>query len=145
MKAFLENIDWNKLNNDKGKVTAEIIFKDSVSRDEFHKLFNNVFEVEILNASKKIEKIKELKFDIFNKKQKPLYENMVTLANKLNEVIDKLNEMENKKMTDDEFVKEFCSKCINRKGFDDVCEIRKNIKGEPQCINFEKEKKENNE
>lgn len=30
MKAFLENIDWNKLNNDKGKVTAEIIFKDSV-------------------------------------------------------------------------------------------------------------------
>lgn len=97
MKAFLENIDWNKLNNDKGKVTAEIIFKDSVSLDEFHKLFNNVFEVEILNTSKKIEKIKELKFDIFNKKQKPLYENMVTLANKLNEVIDKLNEMENKK------------------------------------------------
>ena len=95
MKAFLENIDWNKLNNDKGKVTAEIIFKDSVSLDEFHKLFNNVFEVEILNTSKKIEKIKE--FDIFNKKQKPLYENMVTLANKLNEVIDKLNEMENKK------------------------------------------------
>ena len=46
-------------------------------------------------------------------------------------------------MTDDEFVKEFCSKCINRKGFDDVCEIRKNIKGEPQCFNFEKEKKEN--
>ena len=42
----------------------------------------------------KEEKIKELKF---NKKQKPLYENMVTLANKLNEVIDKLNEMENKK------------------------------------------------
>ena len=97
MKAFLENIDWNKLNNDKGKVTAEIIFKDSVSLDEFHKLFNNVFEVEILNTSKKIEKIKELEFDIFNKKQKPLYENMVTLANKLNEVIDKLNEMENKK------------------------------------------------
>ena len=97
MKAFLENIDWNKLNNDKGKVTAEIIFKDSVSLDEFHKLFNNVFEVEILNTSKKIEKIKELKFDIFNKKQKPLYENMDTLANKLNEVIDKLNEMENKK------------------------------------------------
>ena len=97
MKAFLENIDWNKLNNDKGKVTAEIIFKDSVSLDEFHKLFNNVFEVEILNASKKIEKIKELKFDILNKKQKPLYENMDTLANKLNEVIDKLNEMENKK------------------------------------------------
>ena len=97
MKAFIENIDWNKLNNDKGKVTAEIIFKDSVSLDEFHKLFNNVFEVEILNTSKKIEKIKELKFDIFNKKQKPLYENMDTLANKLNEVIDKLNEMENKK------------------------------------------------
>ena len=97
MKAFLENIDWNKLNNDKGKVTAEIIFKDSVSLDEFHKLFNNVFEVEILNTSKKIEKIKELKFDILNKKQKPLYENMDTLANKLNEVIDKLNEMENKK------------------------------------------------
>lgn len=97
MKAFLENIDWNKLNNDKGKVTAEIIFKDSVSLDEFHKLFNNVFEVEILNTSKKIEKIKELKFDIFNKKQKPLYENMITLANKLNEVIDKLNEMESKK------------------------------------------------
>ena len=45
----------------------------------------------------KEEKIKELKFDIFKKKQKPLYENMVTLANKLNEVIDKLNEMENKK------------------------------------------------
>ena len=42
-------------------------------------------------------------------------------------------------MTDDEFVKEFCSKCINRKGFDDVCEIRKNIKGEPQCVNFEEE------
>ena len=141
MKAFLENIDWNKLNNDKGKVTAEIIFKDSVSLDEFHKLFNNVFEVEILNTSKKIEKIKELKFDIFNKKQKPLYENMDTLANKLNEVIDKLNEMENKKMTDEEFVKEICSKCINRKGFDDVCEIRKNIKGEPQCVNFEEEKK----
>lgn len=97
MKAFLENIDWNKLNNDKGKVTAEIIFEDSVSLDEFHKLFNNAFEVEILNTSKKIEKIKELKLDIFNKKQKPLYENMVTLANKLNEVIDKLNEMENKK------------------------------------------------
>ena len=97
MKAFLENIDWNKLNNDKGKVTAEIIFKDSVSLDEFHKLFNNVFEVEILNTSKKIEKIKELKFDILNKKQKQLYENMDTLANKLNEVIDKLNEMENKK------------------------------------------------
>lgn len=97
MKAFLENIDWNKFNNDKGKVTAEIIFKDSVSLDEFHKLFNNVFEVEILNTSKKIEKIKEPKFDIFNKKQKPLYENMDTLANKLNEVIEKLNEMENKK------------------------------------------------
>ena len=97
MKAFLENIDWNKLNNDKGKVTAEIIFKDSVSLDEFHKLFNNVFEVEILNTSKKIEKIKELKFDILNKKQKPLYENMDTLANKLNEVIEKLNKMENKK------------------------------------------------
>ena len=44
-------------------------------------------------------------------------------------------------MTDDEFVKEFCSKCINRKGFDDVCEIRKNIKGEPQCMNFDEEKK----
>ena len=141
MKAFLENIDWNKLNNDKGKVTAEIIFKDSVSLDEFHKLFNNVFEVEILNTSKKIEKIKELKFDILNKKQKPLYENMDTLANKLNEVIEKLNEMDNKKMTDDEYVKEFCSKCINRKDFDDVCEIRKNIKGEPQCVNFEEEKK----
>ena len=28
-------------------------------------------------------------------------------------------------MTDDEFVKEFCHKCINRKGFEDVCEIRK--------------------
>ena len=47
-------------------------------------------------------------------------------------------------MTDDEFVKEFCSKCINRKGFDDVCEIRKNIKGEPQCMNFDEEKKEKN-
>ena len=97
MKAFLENIDWNKVNNDKGIVTAEVIFKDPVSLDEFHKLFNNDSEVEILNTSKKIEKIKELKLDIFNKKQKPLYENMVTLANKLNEVIDKLNEMENKK------------------------------------------------
>lgn len=48
-------------------------------------------------------------------------------------------------MTDDEFVKEFCSKCINRKGFDDVCKIRKNIKGEPQCVNFEEEKKEQEE
>ena len=44
-------------------------------------------------------------------------------------------------MTDDEYIKEFCSKCINRKGFDDVCEIRKNIKGEPQCVNFEEKKK----
>lgn len=46
-------------------------------------------------------------------------------------------------MTDDEFTKEFCHKCINRKGFDDVCEIRRNIEGELQCINFEEEKKEN--
>jgi len=45
-------------------------------------------------------------------------------------------------MTDDEYMKEFCSKCINRKGFEDICEIRKNIKGEPQCMNFEEEKKE---
>ena len=52
------------------------------------------------------------------------------------------------KMTDDEddeFVKKFCHKCINRKGFEDICEIRRNIKGELQCINFEEEKKENNE
>ena len=97
MKAFLKNIDWNKVNNDKGHVTAKIIFKDSISLDEFHKLFNKVFEVEILNTSKKIEKIKALKYDTFNKKQKSLYENMFILANKLNEVIDKLNEMENKK------------------------------------------------
>lgn len=98
MKAFLENIDWNKVNNDKGGVSAKIVFNDLITIDEFHKLFDNVnvFEVEILNTSKKIEKIKELKLDIFNKKQKPLYENMVTLANKLNEVIDKLNEMEKK-------------------------------------------------
>ena len=32
-------------------------------------------------------------------------------------------------MTDDEFVKKFCHKCINRKGFEDICEIRRNIKG----------------
>ena len=109
MKAFLENIDWNKVNNDKGGVSAKIVFNDLITIDEFHKLFDNVnvFEVEILNTSKKIEKIekiKALKFDIFNKKQKSLYENMFTLDNKLNEVIDKLNEvidklneMENKK------------------------------------------------
>ena len=46
-------------------------------------------------------------------------------------------------MTNNEFVEAYCCKCTNRKGFDDVCEIRKNIKGEPQCVNFEKEKKEN--
>ena len=34
----------------------------------------------------KEEKIKELKFDILNKKQKSLYENMDTLANKLLEI-----------------------------------------------------------
>lgn len=49
-------------------------------------------------------------------------------------------------MTDDEFVKEFCHKCINRKGFEDICEIRRNIKGELQCVNFDlsenKEKEE---
>ena len=47
------------------------------------------------------------------------------------------------KMTDDEYVKEFCSKCINRKGFEDICEIRRNIKGDLQCLNFKEEKKEN--
>ena len=45
-------------------------------------------------------------------------------------------------MTDDEYMQEFCSKCINRKRFEDICEIRKNIKGEPQCMNFEEERKE---
>ena len=45
---------------------------------------------------------------------------------------------------DDEFVKEFCHKCINRKGFEDICEIRRNIEGNLQCINFEEEKKEKN-
>jgi len=45
------------------------------------------------------------------------------------------------KMTDDEYVKEFCSKCINKKGFEDICEIRRNIKGELQCVNFEPEVK----
>ena len=44
-------------------------------------------------------------------------------------------------MTGEEFDKEFCIKCINRKGFDDVCEIRRNIKGELQCVNFEPEVK----
>ena len=44
-------------------------------------------------------------------------------------------------MTDDEYVKEFCSKCINKKGFEDICEIRRNIKGELQCVNFEPEVK----
>lgn len=56
------------------------------------------YEVEILEDKiDSIEKIKTLKYDTFNKKQKSLYENMVTLANKLNEVIDKINEMENNK------------------------------------------------
>ena len=43
-------------------------------------------------------------------------------------------------MTDDEYMQEFCNKCKNRKRFEDICEIRKNIKGEPQCMNFEEEK-----
>ena len=46
-------------------------------------------------------------------------------------------------MTDDEYVKEFCSKCINKNGFEDICEIRRNIKGDLQCLNFKEEKKEN--
>ena len=45
-------------------------------------------------------------------------------------------------MTDDEFVKKICSKCKNKK-YEDVCEIRRNIEGELQCINFKEEKKEN--
>ena len=44
-------------------------------------------------------------------------------------------------MTDDEFIKEFCHKYINRKSFDDVCGIRRNIEGNLQCVNFEEEKK----
>ena len=43
-------------------------------------------------------------------------------------------------MTDDEYMQEFCSKCKNRTRFEDICEIRKNIKGEPQCVNFEEAK-----
>ena len=44
-------------------------------------------------------------------------------------------------MTAEEFVKEiFCSKCKNRK-YEDICESRKNIKGELQCVNFEPEVK----
>ena len=40
--------------------------------------------------------------------------------------------MKDRIIKDKEFIKEKCSKCINKKT--DLCEIRENIVGEPQCI-----------
>lgn len=70
--------------------TIEFVLKDNAFN-----IMDLDFEL-IEDKIDSIEKIKTLKYDTFNKKQKSLYENMVTLANKLNEVIDKLNEMESK-------------------------------------------------
>lgn len=42
-------------------------------------------------------------------------------------------------MTNDEFVEAYCYKCANRKSFDDICNIVKNINGQPQCVNFQNE------
>lgn len=75
-----ENYDW---------FNSDIYIDDWDNLNEY---------VEILeDTPKKIEKIKTLKYDTFNKKQKLLYENMDKLADKLNEIIDKINEMENNK------------------------------------------------
>lgn len=37
-------------------------------------------------------------------------------------------------MQDKEFIDNVCSKCENR--ITDLCEIRENIAGEPQCVNL---------
>lgn len=42
--------------------------------------------------------------------------------------------MKDRIIKDKEFIKEKCSKCSNKKT--DLCEIRQNIVGEPQCINL---------
>lgn len=39
-------------------------------------------------------------------------------------------------MNEREFINIKCSKCINKNNEEDLCEIRKNIDGEPQCINM---------
>lgn len=39
----------------------------------------------------------------------------------------------------EEFVKTHCYKCVNRNGFDDVCNIVKNTNGQAQCVNFQNE------
>ena len=39
-------------------------------------------------------------------------------------------------MTRNEYCEKYCSKCINKNNDIDLCNIRINTKGEPQCVYF---------
>lgn len=86
---------WDYIEKEQDYINHNIYFFEGFTQIRTKDFVTDTVEI-IEDTPKKIEKIKVLKYDTFDRKQKSAYENMVKLADKLNEIIDKINEMESK-------------------------------------------------
>lgn len=97
-EVYLSDIEWSKMYNNVGGVTATLVFKEPITFEEYEKLYNKKYILVEVLENKEIEKI-----DLYNcfrtmsaDNSGRLDFNFQEITNKINELIDKVNDLEEK-------------------------------------------------